>query len=129
MTVLDIVAIAWTLLALALFPIQFRVTAPYGRHARTDWGPSIPNRLGWCLMEVVSLVVFVGLFLAGPGAKTAPMWVFFALWTAHYFNRQDAATRAVLASLDAMRGVPVVLKDAEINASLKAARTARGKGR
>jgi 3-oxo-5-alpha-steroid 4-dehydrogenase 1 len=87
MTELDIAAIAWTVLALALFPLQFLVTAPYGRHARTDWGPSISNRLGWCLMELVSLVVFAGLFLTGPSAKTAPMWVFFALWTAHYINR------------------------------------------
>ena len=47
----------------------------------------IPNRLGWFLMELVSLVVFAGLFLAGPNEKTAPMWVFFVLWTAHYVNR------------------------------------------
>jgi hypothetical protein len=87
MTALDIAAIVWSLLALTLFPVQFFVTAPYGRHARTDWGPSISNRLGWCLMELVSLVVFAGLFLAGPAEKTAPMWVFFALWTAHYVNR------------------------------------------
>jgi 3-oxo-5-alpha-steroid 4-dehydrogenase 1 len=87
MTALNIVAIAWTLLALAIVPSQFRVTAPYGRHARTDWGPMISNQLGWCLMELVSLVVFAGLFLAGPNVKTAPMWVFFALWTAHYVNR------------------------------------------
>ena len=87
MTALNITAIVWTLLALALVPMQLRVTAPYGRHARTDWGPSIPNRLGWCLMELVSLVVFAGLFLAGTNEKTAPMWVFFALWTAHYVNR------------------------------------------
>lgn len=87
MTALDIAAIVWTVVALALFPIQFFVTAPYGRHARTGWGPTLPNRLGWCLMELVSLLVFVGLFLAGPNAKTAPMWVFFALWTAHYINR------------------------------------------
>jgi len=38
-------------------------------------------------MELVSLVVFVSLFLFGPTAKSAPMWVFFALWTAHYINR------------------------------------------
>ena len=63
------------------------IPAPYGRHARTDWGPSISNQLGWCIMELVSLVVFAGLFLAGPNGKTAPMWVFFALWTAHYINR------------------------------------------
>lgn len=87
MNTLDIVAVAWTILAIVLFPMQFFVTAPYGRHARTDWGPTLPNRLGWFLMELVSLVVFVGLFLSGASEKTAPMWVFFALWAAHYVNR------------------------------------------
>lgn len=87
MTALDITAIVWTLLALALVPVQLRTTAPYGRHTRTGWGPMIPNQVGWCLMELVSLAVFAGLFVAGPNAKTAPMWVFFALWTAHYVNR------------------------------------------
>lgn len=87
MTALNVTAIVWTLLALALVPVQLRTTAPYGRHARTDWGPSIPNQVGWFLMELVSLVVFSGLFVLGPNVKTAPMWVFFALWTAHYVNR------------------------------------------
>lgn len=87
MTTLDITAIAWTILALALVPTQLRMPAPYGRHTRTDWGPSIPNQLGWCLMELVSLVVFAALVLTGPIDKTAPAWVFFALWTAHYVNR------------------------------------------
>jgi hypothetical protein len=85
--VLNIVAIVWTLIGLALLPTQLRTPAPYGRHVHSDWGPSISNQLGWCLMELVSLVVFVGLFLSGTNAKTAPMWVFFALWTAHYVNR------------------------------------------
>lgn len=87
MSTIDIVAIAWTLLALALVPTQLRMAAPYGRHAHTKWGPSISNQLGWCIMEVVSLLVFAGLFLLGPIEKTAPMWVFFALWVAHYVNR------------------------------------------
>jgi len=87
MTALNIVAVVWTLLALALVPTQLRMTAPYGRHTRSGWGPMIPNQLGWFLMELVSLVVFAGLFLVGPNTKTAPMWVFFALWTAHYVNR------------------------------------------
>ena len=52
-----------------------------------SWGPRISNRLGWFAMEFVSLVVFGALFLTGPATKTAPMWVFFALWTAHYANR------------------------------------------
>jgi hypothetical protein len=87
MPVLNIVAIVWTLLALAIVPTQLRMTAPYGRHARTDWGPMVPNQLGWFLMELVSLVVFAGLFLFGPNEKTMPMWVFFVLWTLHYANR------------------------------------------
>lgn len=87
MTALDIAAIVWTLLALAIVPTQLRMAAPYGRHVRAGWGPSISNQLGWCLMELVSLLVFAGLFLAGPNIKTAPMWVFFALWVAHYVNR------------------------------------------
>lgn len=87
MSPLDIAAIVWTLLALALVPSQLRTTAPYGRHAHDRWGPSISNQLGWTIMEVVSLLVFAGLFLLGPNEKTAPMWVFFALWTAHYINR------------------------------------------
>lgn len=49
-------------------------------------------------------------------------------WSSRYFNPRDEATGAVLASLDEMRKVPVVLKDAEIDASLKAARAARGRG-
>ncbi|MEO6014110.1 MAG: hypothetical protein ABIQ30_11080 [Devosia sp.] len=87
MTALNITAIAWTILAIVIFPTQFFVIAPYGRHAHSKWGPSISNQLGWCLMELVSLVVFAGLFLLGPAPKTAPMWMFFALWTAHYINR------------------------------------------
>ena len=49
-------------------------------------------------------------------------------WTARYFNPRDDATRAMLASLDEMAKAPVLLKDADIGASLKAARAARGGG-
>jgi len=83
----DLIVLAWIALALLLMPIQLRITAPYGRHLRRGWGPTVPARLGWIAMELVPLLVFVPLFLAGPTAKTAPMWVFFALWVAHYIHR------------------------------------------
>jgi hypothetical protein len=63
------------------------VAAPYGRHMREGFGPRIPNRLGWFLMEAVSLALFAALSLGGEAPRSAPMWVFFALWTAHYLNR------------------------------------------
>lgn len=82
-----LLVIGWTLLAIALVPIQLRITAPYGRHSRSSWGPTIDNRLGWVLMEIISPLTFGYFFLAGNGDKTAPMWVFFFLWVAHYLNR------------------------------------------
>jgi 3-oxo-5-alpha-steroid 4-dehydrogenase 1 len=87
MTTFNIIILGWIALALVLFPIQLFVTAPYGRHVRDGWGPRIPNRLGWFLMEIVSLSTFGALFLTGPAPKTIPMWVFFAFWMAHYVNR------------------------------------------
>jgi len=87
MTLFNALVLAWMLLALALVPFQLRIAAPYGRHVRDGWGPRVPNRLGWFAMELVSLVIFAAFFLFGPTAKSAPMWIFFALWTAHYANR------------------------------------------
>ena len=87
MSYFDIAVLAWIGLALVLFPIQLLVTAPYGRHVHSGWGPRISNRLGWSAMEFVSLVVFAALFLTGPVPKAPPAWIFFALWMAHYANR------------------------------------------
>ena len=75
------------MLGAALVPLQLFISAPYGRHIRSGWGPRLPNRLGWFAMELVSLVLFAALFLLGPAPKSASTWVFFALWTAHYVNR------------------------------------------
>lgn len=83
----QLLLISWIGIALVLFPIQLFVTAPYGRHISNRWGITIPNRLGWVVMEIVSPLVFGYFFLAGPVAKTLPMWLFFGLWVAHYFNR------------------------------------------
>ena len=63
------------------------VTAPYGRHDRPGWGPTIPNALGWVLMESPAVVLFAVIFLAGDhAAETVPL-VFGALWMFHYVQR------------------------------------------
>jgi 3-oxo-5-alpha-steroid 4-dehydrogenase 1 len=77
----------WTLLGLATFILLLFVTAPYGRHSRKDWGPSIPDRLAWFLMEFVSLLVFVLCFLLGPNGVQPVTWIFFAIYVGHYINR------------------------------------------
>ncbi len=70
------------------------LSAPYGRHARAGWGPSLGARLGWHLMEAPALFGFVAAalyFLGGPGAsgRIAPAaWVLFGLWVLHYGDRE-----------------------------------------
>lgn len=81
------IVLIWIALAILLVPIQLFVTAPYGRHMRGGWGIGLPNRLGWFLMEFVSLASFAALFLSGTSSKTIPMWIFFTAWVAHYANR------------------------------------------
>lgn len=63
------------------------VAAPYGRHARSGWGPTVPNRLGWILMEAPTLVAFNLFWWQGSFASTPTALVFFGLWHLHYINR------------------------------------------
>jgi len=82
-----LLVLSWILLGLAIFVVLLFVTAPYGRHSRRDWGPNIPNRIGWVVMELPSLLVFTLSFLLGPGGIQPVTWIFFALYVAHYANR------------------------------------------
>ncbi len=78
---------AWIIIALIIFPILFKVNPPYGRHRSEKWGPEVNNRIGWILMELPTLVLFILIFLSGNAAKTITTWIFFSIWVAHYLNR------------------------------------------
>ena len=77
----------WITLAALVFLILFFVRAPYGRHARTGWGPEIPARAGWVLMECPSLLIILTLFITGSHQADPAAWIFMLLWSAHYTNR------------------------------------------
>lgn len=78
---------AWIVIAVLLFPLLLKVTAPYGKHTSTRWGAMIPNRVGWMIMELPALVVFALYFITGRNEKNLIAWILFLLWTAHYLNR------------------------------------------
>ena len=77
----------WIGIAIIMLPVLLNVTAPYGRYSRKDWGPMIPNRLGWILMELPSLITFSLFFLLGPNRISFPTLIFFLLYAIHYSHR------------------------------------------
>jgi 3-oxo-5-alpha-steroid 4-dehydrogenase 1 len=79
--------IAWFVLAAFVFILLFFVSAPYGRHVRSGWGPTIPDRIGWIVMEAPSALVFAACFIAGPYHTTLTAWAFLGAWLYHYIYR------------------------------------------
>ena len=57
--------IGWFVLAMITVGALFFVVAPYGRHVRKGWGPTVENRLGWVIMEAPSVLVFGVCFAVG----------------------------------------------------------------
>jgi 3-oxo-5-alpha-steroid 4-dehydrogenase 1 len=73
--------------AVGIFISLFFISAPYGRHARQGWGLTVPNWLGWLLMESPSPLMMISLFLIGEVPKTIITLVFLLMWLAHYTHR------------------------------------------
>ncbi len=65
----------------------FRVTAPYGRHHQSGWGPTLPGRLAWFIMELPALLVVPWMVLTSGAHGTAAALVPALLWLFHYGYR------------------------------------------
>ena len=63
------------------------VTAPYGRHARPGWGPTVSARVGWLLMELPASVGFAAIYAAGRHAMEPGPLALLTLWQSHYVYR------------------------------------------
>ncbi len=87
LTPYGLLLITWFLLAAATFVVLFFVTAPYGRHARGGWGPSINARWGWIMMEAPAPVVFALCFLSGIDGWTMATFACLVMWEFHYVYR------------------------------------------
>jgi 3-oxo-5-alpha-steroid 4-dehydrogenase 1 len=86
-TFYQVLLAAWFVLAALVFILLFFVSAPYGRHIRSGWGPMLPDRIGWVVMEAPSALVFAACFIAGPHRTTITAWIFLGAWLFHYIYR------------------------------------------
>ena len=63
------------------------ISAPYGRHARGGFGPTVPNRVGWVLMESPAVFAFGTFFALGSRRGELIPLMFLAFWMLHYVPR------------------------------------------
>jgi protein-S-isoprenylcysteine O-methyltransferase Ste14 len=81
--------VAWGIIAtgVLVFSSLFFVTAPYGRHERKGWGPAMPTRWAWVIMESPAVIAFAGIYLLGQHRFSVAPLVLLGLWQLHYVNR------------------------------------------
>lgn len=96
-------------LGAATFAATSLVTAPYGRHNRPGWGPSVNTRLGWVLMESPSVIWFALVYSWGDERWAATPVVAAALWLCHYGYRAGVYPFLIRASRDKPMPLTVVL--------------------
>lgn len=80
------VSMVWIGVALLIFPIQFFIKAPYGRHHQQTSKLVVSNRLGWILMELPALLIMVFFMYATPVYSFTKL-LLFVLYIGHYINR------------------------------------------
>ncbi|HQW03995.1 MAG TPA: hypothetical protein PLR30_16015, partial [Saprospiraceae bacterium] len=78
---------SWIAIALIVFIVLLRITAPYGRHTTAKWGPQINNRLGWILMEAPVLILVLTFAITSWDIQTKVTLTMIGLFCFHYINR------------------------------------------
>lgn len=76
-----------TITAIIVFIALYFVTAGYGVFYNKKWGPTVPNKLGWVLMESPVFVVMILLCVFSERSTNLVCLIFLILFEIHYFQR------------------------------------------
>lgn len=78
---------AMPLLAIFVFAALFFIKAGYGIFRTKAWGVSLPNKVGWVLMECPAFIIMLILWLESENRFSPILFTFFLLFEIHYFQR------------------------------------------
>ena len=76
----------FALAAITFVALRF-VVAPYGRHTRPGWGPTVPSRVGWIVMESPAVLGFLWVWSRGDHVDELVPRVLLGMWMLHYVHR------------------------------------------
>ena len=85
--IFDLMAIGWIVIGFTVLPITLWVTAPFGRHVASGFGPQVANRLGWLVMESPAIWLMAAVFLTRVQPGQSAAWLLWVLWMLHYIHR------------------------------------------
>ena len=74
-------------MALIVFVALFWIKAGYGIFRTKAWGISLPNKIGWILMECPVFIVMLYLWMQSENRTEPILLTFFLLFELHYFQR------------------------------------------
>ncbi len=74
-------------LAIVTFVALCFIVAPYGRHGRSGWGPTVPARVGWLVMEAPASLLFLVWYLVGSHRWQLVPLIMLCAWQVHYVHR------------------------------------------
>lgn len=77
----------WIAIGVAVYILLHFITAPYGRHTKSTWGPLIDNKTGWFIMEFFLLVVLFYFILTGTNEQSLVNMIIVGMITLHYLDR------------------------------------------
>ena len=76
------------IIGLVVFITLYFIDAGYGKLISEKWGPTIPNKLGWMLMECPVFFMLIYMWATAEDVRfELPYLIFFLLFELHYFHR------------------------------------------
>lgn len=88
--VLTIECVGMIFLAFIVYIILSEISAPYGMlyaHRSRNWGPTLPNKLAWVLMELPAPATMLYYWVTAYNPFSPVAYVFAILFLIHYFQR------------------------------------------
>jgi protein-S-isoprenylcysteine O-methyltransferase Ste14 len=85
--IFNLLSLGFGLTSLIIFVVLFFITAGYEQHVNENWWPTINNKVGWIIMEIPTVIIFLIYFLVGERKMDLLSLSFLLIWMLHYCQR------------------------------------------